>query len=126
MGEQENRQSVEQLWGILEKQDWDSARGYFHEDFVQEWPQSGERIRGLANSLEINKSYPDFPKMNIRRITASGDLVTTEATLSYPDQGTFYGVSIFEFRDGKIAKQTDYFAQPFPAPEWRSKWIEKM
>jgi hypothetical protein len=28
--------------------------------------------------------------------------------------------------DGKIAHQTDYFANPFPAPEWRKKWVEQM
>ena len=126
MGEQENRQVLEELYGHLKKQDWGAAREYFHQDFVQEWPQSGERIRGLDNSVAINQNYPDFPKLDLRRVMTSGDIGTAEVTLSYPNAGTFQGVSIFEFRDGKIAKQTDYFAQPFEAPEWRSKWVEKM
>ena len=126
MAEHENRQTVERLYGLISKQDWDSMREHVHDDFVQEWPQSGERIRGVDNVLGINRSYPGLPKIDVRRVLSSGDLVTAEVTLNYPEAATYQGVSIFEFRDGKIAKQTDYFAQPFEAPEWRSKWVEKM
>ena len=126
MSEQDNRQTVEQMYRLMEKQDWNGLQEYFDQDFVQEWPQSGERIRGFANSMEINQAYPGYPNMKTRRITASGDLVTAEVTLTYPEAGTYHGVSIFEFRDGKIVRETDYFAQPFEAPEWRSKWVEKM
>ncbi len=126
MGEQENRQTVEQVYNLLAKQDWNGLQQYYHQDFVQEWPQSGERIRGFINSMAINQSYPDYPKIESRRIIASGDLVTAEGTLTYPEAGTYQSVAIFEFRDGKIVRETDYFAQPFEAPEWRSKWVEKM
>ena len=33
-------------------------------------------------------------------------------------------VSLVELRDGKIVKQTDYFADPFEAPAWRSRWVK--
>ncbi len=126
MADQENRDTVERIYGLISKQDWNSMREYFHEDFVQEWPQSGERIRGVDNVLAINQGYPGLPKINVRRLLASGDLVTAEVTLDYPEAGTYQGVSIFEFRDDKIVKETDYFGQAFQAPEWRSKWVEKM
>ena len=29
-----------------------------------------------------------------------------------------------EFRDGKVAHETQYFADPFEAPEWRARWRE--
>jgi hypothetical protein len=29
-----------------------------------------------------------------------------------------------EFRDGKVAHETQYFADPFDAPAWRSQWVE--
>jgi hypothetical protein len=28
-----------------------------------------------------------------------------------------------EFRDGKVVYETQYFAEPFLAPAWRSGWI---
>jgi hypothetical protein len=29
-------------------------------------------------------------------------------------------------RDGKIAKVTEYFANPFEAPAWRADFVERM
>jgi SnoaL-like protein len=126
MGSEDNRKTVEQMMTYLQKQDWEGMKPLFHKDFVQEWPQSGERIRGADNAMAVNESYPGIPDITTRRIIGTGDVIVGEATLSYPEQGTYQGVSIFEFKDGKISKETDYFAQPFEAPEWRSKWTEKM
>jgi hypothetical protein len=38
----------------------------------------------------------------------------------------WHEVSIFEFRGEKVAKKTDYFAQPFEAPEWRARFVERI
>jgi ketosteroid isomerase-like protein len=124
MGAEENRQTVERLWQAMEKQDWNAAGALLHDDFVQEWPQSGERIRGRDNAMAINRNYPGLPTQTVGRILAAGDLVTSEVTLDYGGQ-IYRGVSIFEFRDGKVVKETDYFAQPLKAPEWRSQWVER-
>jgi len=29
-----------------------------------------------------------------------------------------------EFRDGKVVHETQYFADPFEAPAWRSQWVQ--
>jgi ketosteroid isomerase-like protein len=125
MGAEENRQTVERLWQLLEKQDWTAAGALLHDDFVQEWPQSGERIRGRDNTMAINQNYPGFPTSTVRRTLADGDLVTSEVVLDYSGQ-IYRGVSIFEFRDGLVVRETDYFAQPFEAPSWRTRWVERM
>ena len=124
MGTEGNRQTVERLWQLMEKQDWGAAGSLLHDDFVQEWPQSGERIRGRDNAMAINQNYPGFPTSTVGRILATGDLVTSEIVLDYGGQ-IYHGVSIFEFRDGLIVKETDYFAQPFQAPSWRARWVER-
>jgi hypothetical protein len=31
-----------------------------------------------------------------------------------------------EFRDGKVVYETQYFADPFEAPAWRSKWVQQV
>jgi hypothetical protein len=31
-----------------------------------------------------------------------------------------------EFRGVKVAHETQYFADPFEASEWRKKWVENM
>lgn len=106
--------------------DWDMAASLMHEDFVQEWPQSGERIMGKENALAINRNFPGGPPaIRVRRCTTAGELVVLEMDLTYGDASAYQGVSILEIRDGKVARETDYFSQSFPAPQWRAQWVER-
>ena len=127
MDKRDTGQVAEAVWRALEAGDWDTAAGLLHEDFVQEWPQSGERIVGRDNAIAINQNFPGgLPTMRFRRTLAGGDLAVLELELTYADGSRYLGVSVLEFRDGKVAKETDYFAQPFQAPQWRAQWVERM
>jgi hypothetical protein len=101
------------------------------ENIVQEWPQSGERLRGRQNVTAVAENYPagtgTNPKSSLRRIVKPGKAWIIESTIDYGDGIPVSLVSIIELGDdGKIARQTDYFANPFEAPAWRSQWVEKM
>ncbi|MEO6345642.1 MAG: nuclear transport factor 2 family protein [Candidatus Limnocylindria bacterium] len=101
------------------------------EDMVQEWPQSGERIRGRDNVIAVNENYPaatgSAPKLTLRRIVKPGEAWIAEATIDYGDGTPVSMVAILEIgADGKIMRETDYFANPFEAPEWRRQWTEQM
>jgi hypothetical protein len=96
-----------------------------HEDYVMEMPQSGERIRGRDNMRAMQEAYPDPPAAVLRRIVGGGDVWVMEATSDYGSGNTYLVADIFEFRDGKIAKETRYYAQPFEAPAWRARWTER-
>lgn len=127
MEERDAPQVAEAVWRALEAGDWDTAAGLLHEDFVQEWPQSGERIVGRDNAIAINQNFPGgLPTMRFRRTLTGGDLTVLELELTYADGSRYLGVSVIELRDGKVAKETDYFAQPFQAPQWRAQWVERM
>jgi hypothetical protein len=126
MDERAARQVAEGLWRALQTGDWEAAGGYLHDDFVQEWPQSGERIVGRDNAIAIERSFPGgLPAMRFRRTLLAGDLAVLEVELTYADGGRYLGVSVLELREGKVVKETDYYAQPFPAPEWRARWVER-
>jgi ketosteroid isomerase-like protein len=127
MDERDARQVAEALWKALQAGGWDAASGLLHEDFVQEWPQSGERIIGRDDTIAINQNFPGgLPRMRFRRALGSGDLAVLEVELTYSDGSRYLGVSVLELRDGKVVKETDYFAQPFQAPQWRAQWVERM
>jgi hypothetical protein len=32
---------------------------------------------------------------------------------------------ILELKDGRIWRDRRYYAEPFEAPEWRAKWVER-
>jgi hypothetical protein len=127
MDQRDAGQVAEAVWRALGAGDWDAASRYLHGDFVQEWPQSGERIVGRDNALAINQNFPGgLPTMRFRRTLAGGDLAVLEVELTYADGSRYLAVSVLELHDGKIVKETDYFAQPFQAPQWRAQWIQRM
>jgi ketosteroid isomerase-like protein len=97
----------------------------FHEDAVMDWPQSGERVVGGDARRSVYRAFPALPTITTRRIVGSGDLWVAEATLDYGEGAAYASVFIFELRDGKIARETAYWAEPFEAPDWRAAWVER-
>jgi SnoaL-like protein len=126
MGEAENRSLLENLFGVgpltLSAEAEYEARA---DDFVMEMPQSGERIVGRDKMRAMQEAFPAPPAATVGRIVGSGDLFVMQAVSYYPDAGRFFVANIVEFKDGKIARETRYYAEPFEAPEWRSKWVER-
>jgi len=129
VSDDQNRKMAEEFASAFESGDKERMMAVFDaqvaDDFVQEWPQSGERIRGKENARAINQNYPGMPTAKVRSIKGSGNLWVFEADLDY-GQGPVHMVTIAEVENGKVVRQTDYFAEPFEAPEWRSKWVERM
>jgi ketosteroid isomerase-like protein len=97
-----------------------------HPDYAMEMPQSGERIRGRDNMRAFQEAYPNPPTIQPRRVVGSGDVWVVEARSDYGDGRIYHVAMIVEFRDGKIWRDTRYYAQPFEAPEWRAQWVEHM
>jgi hypothetical protein len=122
----DNRATLDRMLGALYAGKVDEYATAIADDAVLEWPQSGERLLGRQACILVYKNYPGgSPAYEVRRISGGGDLFVVEAVGRYgPD--TVYATSIVEFRDGLVAKQTDYFATPFEAPPWRSQWVQRM
>jgi ketosteroid isomerase-like protein len=126
MTDRSNKDSVERYFDRVAAKDWPAVSALQHDEFVQEWPQMGERTRGRDNARAINEHHPGPPKGTIRRLHGAGDVWIAEATLRYGDGSEWTSAHIFEFKNGKIWRQTDYFGQPLPAPAWRAQWVERM
>lgn len=126
MGEAENRATVEALVAAINGNDRAALDKVFSEDAVIEWPQSNERIRGGQNRREIYSRFPSLPKVMPRQMTGRDDLWVLEANLDYGDGEPYQCVFIFEIRGGKIVKEVGYWSKPFPAPDWRAPWVERM
>ena len=122
--ENKNRKVIERLIACINAHEIGVMDELFHDDAIMDWPQSGEKIVGADNRRAVYNAFPKLPKITPRRMVSSGDLVIAEASLDYGTPTIFKTVFIFEFRDGKIAKETAYWSEPFEAPEWRAKWVE--
>ena len=94
-------------------------------DYVMEMPQSGERIRGRETMRSMQENFPGPPSIELRRVVGSGDVWSVEMR-SDCDGRIYDVVMIVAFRDGKIVRETRYYADPFDAPEWRADWVESM
>jgi hypothetical protein len=58
------------------------------------------------------------------RAEGSGDTATVTVKTRYPDGSDWYVITIMKAHNGKVIKQTQYFAQPLEAPAWRAKYVE--
>lgn len=125
MATTDNRRVVERLWELFDARDWDAAGELLHDEVVVEWPQSGERIRGRANVLAVNRNYPGEWAIAVRRVVVEGDAAASEVSIAI-DGRREVAVSFYELRDGKIVHETDWWPEPFAAAEWRARWVERI
>jgi hypothetical protein len=109
-----------------------------HPDFVVDYPQSGERLRGFESFRRMIEEYPSgLPENSVdaehaevvegdeRWAISPGytvvpmtdpDRYTTIVRIAYPDGSWWHTVSIAQLRDGKIYRLESYFAPELPAP----------
>ena len=126
MKEQQLREALEAHWRASAAEDWNAEHDIYAEDAICDYPQSGERILGRANLQALRSHHPGKPSgFKIRRMLGRDDLWVTEYTINYQEQQAFT-VSIMEFRNGKVVHETQYFADPFEAPAWRSQWVQRI
>ncbi|HYM84079.1 MAG TPA: nuclear transport factor 2 family protein [Candidatus Dormibacteraeota bacterium] len=141
------REILEGYLDVMNGQHLDRAEEFLTPDYVEEWPQSGERVVGLENMRAIVRNYPGGfdagrfdreharvvgedeeyvvgPSFSIIHLGGSGDTWTAVSLVRYPDGSRWHAVLLAEFRGDKIARITSYFAPELPAPEWRAGWVE--
>jgi ketosteroid isomerase-like protein len=113
-------------WAASAAGDQEAEHAIYHDDAICDYPQSGERIHGRHNLQSLRAHHPGKPAgFQVRRMTGSGEFWVTEYVIEYEGRA-YYTVSIMEFRDGKVWRETQYFGEPFPAPEWRAQWVERI
>ena len=113
-------------WRASAAGDLDAEHDIYDDDAICDYPQSGERILGRSNLQALRSHHPGKPSgFDVRRIQGEGDLWVTEYTIDYKGRATFV-VSIMAFRNGKVVHETQYFSDPFDAPDWRSQWVQRI
>jgi ketosteroid isomerase-like protein len=126
MNEDRNiRAALDRHWAASDANDFETEHEIYHDDAVLEYPQSGERIRGRRNIQASRSAQPNQKRFTVRRVLGAGDLWVSEFILTY-DGLPSYTVSIMEFRDGKVARETQYFGDPFKPGPSRARWVERI
>jgi SnoaL-like domain len=117
--------ALDRHWAASDANNFDEEHQIYREDAVLEYPQSGERIRGRRNIQASRFAQPNKKRFTVRRILGTADLWVTEFVLTYDGQPS-YSVSIMAFKDGKVARETQYFGDPFEPGPSRAQWVEPM
>jgi hypothetical protein len=145
VAETSNEQVVHLYLAAHKAHDYDTVGTLRHRDWTEEWPQSGERVRGHANDQSIMDNWPGglpqasdirvvgaedrwvvTPALTMVRIVGSGDFWWTDGTATYPDDTVWHAVALLELRGGLVVRETWYFAPPLEAPGWRAAWVERI
>ena len=139
MTEVNHRQLMDGFSSCFLTHEWDRLGEYVTEDAVWEYPQSGERFRGIANIRGQLESYPDLepgssqleevigdatyaltPMYTVVAVEGSGNRGTALIRARYPDGSRWWVVNLYEVRDGKIFRSRSFFAPEFEPPDWRA------
>ncbi len=142
----ESRAVLERMMEIVRSRDYDKLDEVLHPDFVQEIPQSGERVSGIADFRKILENMPGpgpgieidpnpyvagdeshyimTPGFTVVKVEGAGDQLTSYVKLTYPDGSRWYVVTLSSYKDGKMIKRVDFYAPLFDPPEWRSQWVD--
>jgi ketosteroid isomerase-like protein len=120
------REALNTHWQASAAGDTETEHDIYADDAICDYPQSGERILGRRNLQALRTHHPGKPSgFTVKRILGQGNLWITEYTITYQGHPAFT-VSIMEFRHGKVVHETQYFADPFDAPSWRSQWVQQV
>ena len=119
MDEQEAQHFLAELFSRLSADEEYQIR---HEDYTMEWPQSGERLRGREKMREFQEAHAGSrPPRRLRRVLVRDGLWVVEGVIDYGGGREVDFVLILELRDGKVFRETRYYAEPFEAPESRAQ-----
>lgn len=118
---------VHELWTRFEAREWDAAQALLAPDFTCEWPHSGERMRGAAAFIAVNREYPEGWAIRVVRVVAQGDQVVSEIEVTHGPK-VFHAASFFTVAAGKLARVTEHWVEAGheEPPAWRARWTERM
>ena len=119
----EPHELIREFVRLFSEQKWNEALALLHPEFVAEWPQSRERISGGLNYIDVNRHYPGNHRLSIVREHAVGSLVIATIWIEADTGQKTFVTSYFTVRKGLIISAEEYWAEPYPAPDWRKKWV---
>jgi hypothetical protein len=119
----ELREAVERVRSALRTDDIAAYLDLLDDRFVEEYPQSGERLVGRDAIERMLSAMPARPQLEASpRITILGDRVATEERVRYGND-PWWILAVFEGSDGRLTGERAYFGQPFEPAAWRRQWV---
>lgn len=127
MNHESSKAIVLQFWALMQSNDFRAASHLLTDDYVLDWPLTNERIRGRDRFVAINEMYPanGVWRFTINHCVAESDTVVTDVTVTDGVQRA-QALTFSTVRDGKIARQVEYWPEPYDPPAWRRQYVEQI
>lgn len=116
---------IAEHWAASDRGDIDTEHAVYADDAILDYPQSGERFLGRSKIAAQRGGHPAERRFRVREIRGGGDLWVSECVITY-DGVPVYAVSVMEFAGDLVTHETQYFADPFPAPASRAQLAESI
>jgi len=116
---------VREYWRLMATNDFASVAAVLAPEFVLEWPQSNERIRGAANFARMNAEYPSHGpwRFEVHRIVASQEAAVSDVGVTDGVQSA-RALSFFTVSQGKVTRLVEFWPEPYAAPANRAHLVE--
>jgi ketosteroid isomerase-like protein len=116
---------VHEFWRLMSSNDFYSVAAVFAPEFILEWPQSKERIRGAERFAQMNAEYPAHGRwqFTVHRIIGGDSEAVSDVSLTDSVQHARV-ISFFTIADSKITRMVEYWPDPYPAPANRAHLVE--
>lgn len=115
---------IRRFWDAMGSNDFDHASTWLHPDFEYFMPQTHEYLAGRENFARMNAAYPAEGKwvFSIQSIVSGGDEAVSDVKIT---DGLLQAraITFHTLKDGLILRQKEFWTDPYPAPDWRAKWM---
>ena len=118
---------VRQFWTLMQTNDFAAVATVLAPDFVLEWPQTKERIRGADRFVRMNAEYPAHGRweFTIHRIVGDGREAVSDVGITDGVQQA-RAISFFETAGGRVRRVVEYWPEPYEPPANRAHLVERM
>ena len=105
--------------------DFHSVAAVLAPEFVLEWPQSRERIRGAERFARMNQEYPAHGpwRFTVHRIVGGEGEAVSDVTVTDGVQSA-RAISFFTVDRDRITRIVEYWPEPYAAPANRAHLVE--
>jgi len=125
MEDHDIRAALDRHWAASDANDFEAEHQIYREDAGARVPAIGRAHPRPAQHSGVSLCSASKKALRTTADTRRCDLWITEFVITY-DARPSYTVSIMEFRDGKVARETQYFGDPFEPGPSRAQWVERM
>ena len=116
-----------EFWRLMATNDFQAVAAVLAPEFVLDWPQSKERIRGAERFARMNQEYPASGpwRFSINRVIGSESEAVSDVTVTDGVQ-TARAISFFTVVDGKVARLVEFWPESYAAAANRAHLVEPL